>query len=207
MSLATSLSDHLINFGPSVDTSKPFGLGEDAVSSETELELARVQIAELQQALETAGDLARAEAQAEIDALVKAKDDELQVGMDELRATYETKVGQLAETLQTQIAQHNKELSERLAAWCLPVLRSLSTQQCMEDLAAVAEALLNDKCELTIEGPDHLLTLLEPHLADLPGPTWTMTKTEGPEVVITSDEARIETCLDEWLRSVEGEAA
>ncbi len=204
MSLATSVADHLLNFGTPSDLNDSFVVPE-ADPIEGELEAARLQIAELQQQLQTAGDMARAEAQAEIEALVKAKDEELQAGLDELRATYEQKVGQLAEALQNQVTQHNKDLSDRLVAWCRPVLRSLSTQHCIEDLAAVIEALLNDNCELTVKGPEHLLALLKPHLANLPGPAWTMDQTEGPEIVITTGAARIETCLDEWLSSVEGE--
>lgn len=204
MSLATSVADHLLNFGA------PGEVGERCVFPaadpiQSELEAAKLQIADLQQKLQAARDTARTEAQAEIDALVQAKDEELQAGLDELRATYEEKVGHLAEALQTQVTQHNKDLSERLVAWCRPVLRSLSTNHCAEDLAAVIEALLNDNCELSIRGPEHLLALLEPHLANLPGPDWTLTQTDGREIVITAGEARIETCLDEWLNKVVGE--
>ena len=73
------------------------------------------------------------------------------------------------------------------------------------DLAAVIETLLNDNSDLTITGPEHLLSLLEPHLAKLPGPAWTLAKAEGPEIVIASGDARIETCLEEWLRQLEGD--
>ena len=204
MSLATSVADHLLNFGTPGDVGESFVVPE-ANLIEAELEVARRQIADLQKQLIAAGETARAEAQAEIDALVKVKDEELQAGLDELRATYEERVGQLAEALQTQVTQHNKDMSDRLVSWCRPVLRSLSTDHCIEDLAAVIEALLNDKCELTIKGPEHLLEGLKPHLADLPGPAWTMAQTDGPEIVITSGETRIETCLDEWLNTVGSE--
>lgn len=206
MSLATSVADHLPNFGAPGEIGKPF-VAPEADPIEGELEAARLQIAELQQQLRVAGDMARAEAQAEIDALVKTKDEELQAGLDELRATYEEKVGQLAEALQTQVKQHNIDMSDRLVAWCRPILRSLSTKHCVEDLAALVESLLNDNCELKIQGPEHLLVLLEPHLSGLTGPAWTMVQTDGPEIVITAGEARIETCLDEWLSTLEGQVA
>ena len=206
MSLATSVADHLPNFGTPGEIAEPFVVPV-AGPVEDDLEAARLQIAELREQLQAAGDVARAEAQAEIDALVKAKDEELQAGLDELRATYEEKVGQLAEALQRQVTQHNKDMSDRLVAWCRPVLRSLSTKHCVEDLIALVETLLNDNCELKIQGPEHLLALLEPHLSGLTGPTWTMVQTDGSEIVITAGEARIETCLDEWLTTLEGEVA
>ena len=204
MSLAPSVADHLLNFGTSCEAIEPIVVPETN-AAESELEAAQLQIANLQKQLQLAGETARADAQAQMDALVKAKDEELQTGLDELRATYEEQVGQLAEALQTQVSQHNKELSNRLIAWCRPVLRSLSAKHCIEDLAAVIETLLNDNSDLTITGPEHLLSLLEPHLAKLPGPAWTLAKTEGPEIVIASGDARIETCLEEWLSQLEGD--
>lgn len=206
MSLAPSVADHLLNFGTSCEASEPSVVPETNLA-ESELEAARLQIAELQNQLQLVGEAAKAQAQAEMDALVKAKDEELQAGLDELRASYEEQVGQLAEALQSQVAEHNKDLSKRLVAWCRPVLRSLSAKHCIEDLAAVIETLLNDNGELTITGPEHLLSLLEPHLVEMPGPAWTLSRTERPEVIITSGEARIETCLEEWLSKVEDEVA
>ncbi len=204
MTLASSISEHLISFDlpDEADSLYPF---PEADPEQNELEAAKLHIAELEQRLAAAEDAARSAVQSEIDALVKQKDEELQAGLDELQATYEAKVGQLAEELQTEVLQHNKDLAGRLAAWCRPVLKSMSTNRCIEDLAAVIETLLNENCELIIKGPEHLLSLLEPHLSNLPAPTWTMTQTEGPEVIITAGESRIETCLEEWLKTVEGD--
>lgn len=206
MTLANSISEHLISFDPPAEADNLYQF-PSAGSEHDELGAAKQQIAELQQRLKSAEDAARANVQSEIDALVKKKDEELQAGMDELRATYEARVGQLAEDLQVQILQHNKDLAGRLAAWCRPVLKTLSTTRCIEDLAAVIETLLNENCELIIKGPEQLLSLLEPHLSNMPAPTWTLTQTDGPEVIITAGESRIETCLEDWLMTIEGEVS
>lgn len=203
MTLANSISEHLISFDTPVEPAKLYTFPQTQ-SDQSELEIANRQIADLQQQLKVAKETASAVAQKEVDALVKAKDEELQAGMDELRKTYEAKVGELADQLQAQISQHNTELAERLINWCRPVLRNLSTTRCMEDLAAVVETLLNENCELIIKGPEDLVSLMRPHLSNLPADAWTVTSSEGSEIVITAGEARIETCLEEWLNTVEG---
>ncbi|MCP5075697.1 MAG: hypothetical protein GY947_20705 [Rhodobacteraceae bacterium] len=204
MTLANSISEHLISFDTPVEPAKLYTFPQ-AQTDHSELEIANRQIADLQQQLKTAEETANATAQKQIDALVKAKDEELQAGMDELRKTYEAKVEELADRLQAQIFQHNNELAERLINWCRPVLRNLSTTRCMEDLAAVLETLLNENCELAINGPEDLISLMQPHLSNLPAHAWTVNSSEGSEIVITAGEARIETCLEEWLNTVEGE--
>ncbi|NNF78652.1 MAG: hypothetical protein HKN05_11550 [Rhizobiales bacterium] len=204
MTLANSISEHLISFDTPVEPAKLYTF-PPAQTDQGELEIANRQIADLQQQLKDAEETANAAAQRQVDALVKAKDEELQTGMDELRKTYEAKVREMAEQLQAQISQHNKDLAERLINWCRPVLRNLSTVRCMEDLAAVVETLLNENCELIIKGPEDLLSLLQPHLSSLPADAWTVNSSGDSEIVITAGEARIETCLEEWLKTVEGD--
>lgn len=202
MMSSNSISEHLISFDAPVETAQLYTF-PDASSQRDELKVAHEQIAELQHQLKIAKETASAAAKDEIEALVKTKDQELQAGMDELRATYETKVGQLAEQLQTQILQHNKELSTRLVTWCRPVLKNLSTARCMEDLAAVVETMLNEASELKIEGPEDLIAILKSHLTNSPSQAWTFTESESSEIVISAGEAHIESCLGEWLSKVE----
>lgn len=203
MTLVNSISDHLISFDAPAESGNVYPFPEPQSDQSSELAEAQQKIAELEQQLAMAAETARVEAQSEIDALVEVKDKELQAGMDELRETYEARVGELTQQLQDQVNQRNKELAERLVIWCRPVLRKLSTAHCIEDLAAVVETLLNDNASPLIKGPEHLVTLLKPHLAKLASPAWTLETGEGPEIVITSGEASIETCLEEWLTSVE----
>ena len=203
MTLANSISDHLISFDTPTEPAKLYTFPQ-AKTGQGELEAANRKIAELQQQLKTAEETANAAAQEKIDALVKTKEEELQAGMDELRKTYEAKVTELADQLQSQISQHHGELAERLVNWCRPVLRNVSTARCLEDLASAVETLLNENCELVISGPEDLVSLLQPHLSSLPADSWKVNSTEDSEIVITAGEARIETCLEEWLNTVEG---
>ncbi len=206
MTLASSIADHLISFDGPGETANlyAFPAGEAGPS---ELDVARQQIADLQRELAETKESAAAAGQKQIDELVRAKDEELQAGLDELRTNYEANVEQLTQQLQAQVLQHNKDLAERLIAWFRPVLKTMSTHRCVEDLAAVVETLLNENCQMVVKGPEHLLALIEPHLSHLTAPAWTMAPSEGPEVVITAGDARIETCLEEWLNSVEGEVS
>ncbi len=205
MTSANSITDHLISFDAPGQPDNVYAFPGAQDDHAGELAEARQTIVELEQQLAMAAETARVEAQSEIDALVEAKDKELQAGMDELRETYDAKVGQLTEQLQAQVTQHNTELAERLVTWCRPVLRKLSTAHCAEDLSAVVETLLNESATPLIKGPEHLITLLEPHLSNLASPGWTLETVEGSEIVITAGETRIETRLEEWLTSVEGE--
>ncbi len=206
MTLASSIADHLISFdGPGEPANLLAFPTGDAGSSE--LDLARQQIADLQRELAETKETAAAAGQKQIDELVRAKDEELQAGLDELRSNYEANVEQLTQQLQAQVVQHNKDLAERLIAWFRPVLKTMSTHRCVEDLAAVVETLLNENSQMVVKGPEHLLALIEPHLSHLTAPAWTMAPSDGPEVIITAGDARIETCLEEWLKSVEGEVS
>lgn len=203
MTPANSISKHLISFDTPVEAAKLYTFPA-ARTDQSDLESAQQQIADLQHQLKLAKETASAAAEKEIDALVKAKDEELQAGMDELRKTYDAKAEQLAGRLQAQISQHNSELAERLVSWCRPVLRNLGTARCMEDLAASVETLLNENCELVITGPEHLLALMQPHMPSVSAGAWTVNPNEDSEIVITSGEARIESCLEEWLNTTEG---
>ena len=200
---ANSISKHLISFDAPAEEAKLYTFPQTQIE-QSDLELAKRQIADLQHQLKTAEDAASAAAQKEIDALVKAKDEELQAGMDELREAYEEKVVQLADQLQAQIARHNGELAKRLVSWCRPVLRNLSTNRCIEDLVGVVETLLTENGELVIQGPEHLVSLMQPRLSHLPADAWRVDPSEEAEIVITAGEARIESCLDEWLEKVDG---
>jgi small-conductance mechanosensitive channel len=203
-SAGSSIADHLISFdSPSeVNNVYPFPEGD---AGQSELEKANQKIAELQQRLEEVEATAALEAQQKIDELVRAKDEELQAGLDDLKATYETSIAQLTEQLQSQLQQYKKEMAVRVSDWCKPVIRSLGTKRCVEDMAAALETLLEENSQMVVSGPQHLLDLIEPHLAHLPSPSWSCKPTESTEIVISGGDARIETCLEEWLDSVEGQ--
>ncbi len=206
MTLANSIADHLISFDGPGETANLYAFPSGDTDS-SELELAQQQIASLQKQLNETRESAASANQKQLDELVRAKDEELQAGLDELRTNYEANVGQLTQQLQAQVLQHNKDLAERLIAWFQPVLKTMSTHRCVEDLAAAVETLINENCQMVVKGPEHLLALIEPHLSHLSTPTWTMTPNDGPEIVITAGDARIETCLEEWLNSVEGKVS
>lgn len=203
MTLANSIADHLISFDSPAETSNLYSFPEGDPGVDA-LELAQRQIADLQVQLKAAEESAEALAQQKVEEFVKAKDEELQTGLNEIKATYDENIGQLTEQLQAQVLQHNKDLAEQVITWCGPVLRTLSTKRCMADLVAALEMLLGENCQMTVSGPEHLLKLIEPHLANMPVPSWSMSPTEGTEITITAGDTQVESCLEDWLREAEG---
>ena len=128
MTQASSISQHLISFDGPEEVTSLYAF-PTTPSDQDELESAKQQIADLQRKLKRAEDAASAGAQAEIEALVKKKDEELQEGMDELRATYEAKVGHLAEETASAGFEAQQGACRPVGLWSRPVLKTLSTKQ------------------------------------------------------------------------------
>ena len=198
-----ALWDHLEEFDAGIEVSAPHlhtvsleVLGDPATKGKGEHEADRRSV--IDASWREGYDVARAELEEELSTVRTETDQKLLEG--------QCNIAEEIEQLAIQLKASNEELELALAAKikeiCVPYMRQLVSQRCLEDFSGIIRTLLSDGSTTEISGPSASLDALREHLSGEALSRCTFVVTDDIEIVGRCNDSRVETCLQDWLDSL-----